>query len=612
MIKVKILLIGINAKFIHTNLAIRYLAKNLTQESIENEFIEYTINQHMEDILQEIYLKSCDVIGFSCYIWNIELIKKIVSSLKKLKPDLMILLGGPEVSHEPYQFMVENEGVDLILMGDGEDRLPKLIHTISNYDDYSEFPGLVFRAKGDIFINEMPCENKDKLLKLPDPYTIEDEFHPEKIYYYETSRGCPYQCSFCLSGSQNKLCYLPMHQLKKLLLLLISKKVKQVKLVDRTFNSDSRRAYEIFDFLIRNDNGYTNFHFEIGGELINDELMSVLQMVSPGLFQFEIGVQSTNEETLREINRNPRQEKLMNNIRKLIELKTIHIHVDLIAGLPYESYFQFRDSFNSIFDLKADMLQLGFLKLIKGSEIKRRHQEYGYIFMEHPPYEVLSNHWISYSEIIRLKNIEKMLNLFWNSGSMRYTLEFISLQPTVNMFHIFDDMSHVWYQNKDIMSNYKHDDTINFLESFLMNRFSELQKEIYHLMHLDYYKKSKRHKAWYEQGEEQYPVMLSKENTHLILHDEAFVRNHLPKFFKEPVKKFISKVQIMLIPSDLESVMIPFIKNLGYWDINKNGSAYHQLNELLENHSILLFQYEKNQTKRMSEYDMKLIKKMID
>ncbi|SDY40078.1 B12-binding domain-containing radical SAM protein [Tindallia californiensis] len=606
----KILLIGINAKFIHTNLAIRYLAKGLSQESIENELVEYTINQHMEDILQEIYLKNCDIVGFSCYIWNIELIKKIVSSLKKLKPDLMILLGGPEVSCEPYQFMVENEGVDLILMGDGEERLPKLIHAISNYDDYSELPGLVFRAKGDIFVNEIPYENKDnKLLQLPDPYTMEDEFHPEKIYYYETSRGCPYQCSFCLSGSQNKLSYLPMHQLKKVLLQLISKKVKQVKLVDRTFNSDGGRAYEIFDFLIRNDNGYTNFHFEIGGELINNELMSVLELASPGLFQFEIGIQSTNEETLQEINRNPRQQKLMNNIQKLIELKTIHIHVDLIAGLPYESYFQFRESFDSIFDLKADMIQLGFLKLIKGSEIKQRRQEYGYIFMEHPPYEVLSNDWISYSEIIRLKNIEKMLNLFWNSGSMRYTLEFISLQPTVSMFRIFDDMSRDWHQNKDIMSNYKYDETIEFLESFLMSRFAEIHKEIYYLMHLDYYKKSKRHKAWYGQNEEKYPVMLSKEDTHLILHDEAFVRNYLPQFFKEPVKKFISKVQIMLVPSDLESVMIPFIKNIGCWEVNKNNSDYYQLNELLENHSLLLFQYEKNQFKRLSEYGIKMIRK---
>lgn len=599
----KTMIVGINARFVHTNLAVRYLTVALREGGMDADFREYTINQHYEDILQNLYLMRCDIMAFSCYIWNIEIIKELALSLKKLRPELMIVLGGPEVSYEGVRLMNHNDGIDLILTGEGEMTFVELVRRLYENEDYADMCGLIFRARGDVYENPKHSSYMD-LIDLPNPYGCEEEISPEKIYYYETSRGCPFRCSFCLSGNDTSTRFLPMERVKHELLFFIHNRVKQVKLVDRTFNADQDRACELFEFLIENDNGHTNFHFEIGGELINEKTIKILKKAPVGLFQFEIGIQSTNKETLYAIQRNVNQEVLFRNILELIKIKNIHIHVDLIAGLPYEDFFLFRNSFNDVFELGADMIQLGFLKLIKGSKLKTQEKEYNYISISKPPYEVLSSHWIGYSELIQLKKVERMLNLFWNSGKMRNTINYALKTFESNAFKLFDDMAREWSRENDEFISHTNQKMITFFQQFLCNRAGDHAEIVYYLMHLDYYKDNKQHKTWYDKKVED-QISLSKAEMHAILQNGDFMKKSLPAYADKPVKTILSSVHLVWVPIQMKKKLKPYVSEVVECFGGENLSD--DLKEIFEEKAILLFDYPLFLSKRSKVSNIKWV-----
>lgn len=404
----KMLLVAVNAKYIHSNLAVRSIRAYMEAHTpFRAEVMEFTINQDTGLILREIYEQAPDVVGFSCYIWNIEFIKEIASALKKVLPQTTIIWGGPEVSYCSEQYL--GRYTDYIVCGDGERAFAKLIAALSSK---KEMPQII--QGGGVPLDDIPFVYKD----------MEETAH--RIIYYESSRGCPFRCQYCLSSLEKDLRFLSMERVYADLAFFLSKKVPQVKLIDRTFNCDRERANAIWQYLIEHDNGVTNFHFEIAGELLDDAAIALLSKARPGLFQFEIGVQTVNPQTLREIRRPASLEKLFGAVGKLRANGNIHLHLDLIAGLPYEDMDSFIHSFNEVYSLRPHQFQLGFLKVLKGAGIWERQAEYGLLCSERPPYEVLETKWLSFGEVLRLKLVEDMVERYYNSGRYQKSCAYLS------------------------------------------------------------------------------------------------------------------------------------------------------------------------------------------
>ena len=408
------LLVSINAKFIHSNLAIRSI-KAYTQLHlpVEVNLAEFTINQPLDMIMRELYKLNPTIIGFSCYIWNYEYVKQLVSELKKLLPNCIMMLGGPEVSYNPNE-VLSTTGADIVMVSEGEKTFCDLMQAISNNLPYTDIAGIVYQIDGEIISNK-PAH----LLPLGDiPFVYSDDFSNlnHRIVYYESSRGCPFQCQYCLSSSSGGVRFLPLERVYTDLTQFLHANVRQVKFVDRTFNCDKDYAMAIWKFLSDNDNGITNFHFEIAAELLDNEMIAYLNTARVGLFQLEIGVQSTNKDTLTAIKRVTLPDKLTPIIKGLQRGENIHLHLDLIAGLPYENYECFKHSFNYVYSLSPDQLQLGFLKLLKGSGLFADKERYGLVCTDFAPYEVLSTDWLSYGEILRLKMVEDMVETYYNTG----------------------------------------------------------------------------------------------------------------------------------------------------------------------------------------------------
>lgn len=415
---VNIYLIGINAKYIHSNLAIRCLKHYAeSRSSLPVEIMEFTINQHMDSILREIYLKSPDVLGFSCYIWNYELIRGLVRELKVLLPDCLIFLGGPEVSYDCESALRET-GADLVLYGEGENSFTGLLQRLSKGESWHDLPGSASLQNG--FLQNPPAGVPD-MDDLPFVYDPSSEDLKNRIVYYESSRGCPFSCQYCLSCGTKGVRFRSLPLVTADLSAFLKAGVSQVKFVDRTFNCDKKTAMAIWRFLAEQDNGITNFHFEIAAELLDEEMIDWLSTVRKGLFQFEIGVQSTNPETLATVRRITLPDKLTPIVRGLQKGRNIHLHLDLIAGLPMENYRRFGESFNYVYSLSPDQLQLGFLKVLKGSGLHADQQKYGLRHTLAAPYEVTSTPCLSYGEILRLKMLAEMVEIYYNS--CRYALE---------------------------------------------------------------------------------------------------------------------------------------------------------------------------------------------
>ena len=546
----RFLLCGINAKYIHSNLAIFSLKAYADRKKIPGAEIilkEYTINNYVEDILQDLYEEKADVVIFSCYIWNISFVRELAAEIKKVSPEVKIWAGGPEVSYAANKFLMENPAFDLIMQGEGEEVFSELIRLTveekcrikdvykqseskkvlsgivekrysierkqavkeekdiedkhfagednvypTNYIDMSKLQKLQgiavrdFSGKAALGNAESNIGNKTKIINtgfatLMDmdtiPFVYED-FHlfEHKILYYETSRGCPFCCSYCLSSVDKTVRFRSLPIVKKELDAFLEAKVPQVKFVDRTFNCNRQRAIDIWSYLVEHDNGITNFHFEISSDLLGEEELELFAKMRPGLIQLEIGVQSTNGETVDAIHRHMDLDKLFHYVDRVHELGNIHQHLDLIAGLPYENYERFGCSFDDLYAHEPDQLQLGFLKVLKGTMMEEEVKKYSILYRNQPPYEVLGTKWLSYDEIILLKGVEELVELYYNSG--QYTLTLKYAVPFFESPFRFYEMFSAWYRGKGYHKlNHNRLEKYNILREFLREHIDENERD---------------------------------------------------------------------------------------------------------------------------------------
>lgn len=420
----KVLLVAVNAKYIHSNLAV-YSLKEYAEKYGKNEheikIKEYTINQYVEEIIADIYEEQADVVGFSCYIWNIEPVMQVINDLKAVHSNLQIVVGGPEVSYHPEQILAQNQNIDYVMCGEGEETFKQFLDNYENGELIKkEIGGLAYKSKNEMKVN--PVMRPVELSKIPFVYKNMKDFE-NKIIYYETSRGCPFSCSYCLSSIDKRIRFRDLALVKEELQFFIDNKTAQVKFVDRTFNCNPAHAMEIWKYIKEHDNGITNFHFEIAADLMTEEELKLISDMRPGLIQLEIGVQSTNETTLEAIHRKTDIHEIEKITGRIRANRNIHQHLDLIVGLPFEDYDSFQNSFNSVYAMKPDQLQLGFLKVLYGARISEEAEEHGIVYSKRPPYEVLKTKWITFDEVLKLKEVEAVVEIYYNSLQFQETLE---------------------------------------------------------------------------------------------------------------------------------------------------------------------------------------------
>ncbi|MCK8827453.1 B12-binding domain-containing radical SAM protein [Natroniella acetigena] len=485
-----VLLTALNAKFIHSSLALRYL-KSYCQGQFEIELAEYTINQASDYIAAEIYKQEPDLVGFSCYIWNMEQVLEVIKILKQVKPELIIVLGGPEVSYDPVDLMKEYQEIDYLVYGEGEETFQQLLTNLTTGQSCEEVLGLVYRTEQGIIKNEpRPVL---QLEQVPSPYgNLEGLEH--KIVYFETNRGCPFNCQYCLSSTLSAVRYFPLELVKEELLKLIKADVRQVKFVDRTFNCDQNRALEIFQFLVENkpSDSDLNFHFEITADLLSEEVLGFLEEVPAGYFQFEVGVQSTNQKTLELIDRKVDFTKLAEVVKRLQAARNIHLHLDLIAGLPAEDYQTFINSFNDVYQLRPGRLQLGFLKLLKGSGLREKAEEYGYLYLDKPPYQVLENKWLSYQELLELEMVEEVLETFCNTHHFDHSLKFIEQNFYQAPFSLWADLAEFWEEQEYYRYSHKLESLYQILQEFYQQYCSKRFDLFNEILKFDYLLRRRR------------------------------------------------------------------------------------------------------------------------
>ena len=460
----KILLAACNAKYIHSNLAVYDLQAYASEYTDYVILKEYTINQQKDDIMRDIYLEHPDVVCVSCYIWNISFVKELMSDLAKILPDTDFWAGGPEVSYDAEKFLSENPEFTGVMVGEGEETFQELsrYYVKKNPEKLENITGICYRD-GEKIIHNGWRQIMD-LSSIPFIYKDLSEFK-NRIIYYESSRGCPFSCSYCLSSVDKKLRFRDIEMVKKELQFFIDHKVPQVKFVDRTFNCKHDHAMAIWKYINDHDNGVTNFHFEISADLLREEELQEMSTMRPGLIQLEIGVQSTNPDTIKAIHRTMDFEKLKGIVDRIHSFGNIHQHLDLIAGLPYEDYDSFRNSFNDVYALKPQQLQLGFLKVLKGSHMMEMCREYGIVYKNREPYEVLSTKWLDYGHVLKLKNVENMVEVYYNSGQFQKTLEYaesffpdaFSIYEGLGIFYMekgYGDVSHTRMRRYEILLEY--------------------------------------------------------------------------------------------------------------------------------------------------------------
>ena len=440
----KILLAACNAKYIHSNPAVYDLKAYAAAYKDSVQIKEFTINQPKDEIMKEIYRSGADVVCFSCYIWNISFVRELIRDLKKILPDTVFWAGGPEVSFHAKNFLEDMPQVTGIMKGEGEETFLALAgYYLEGKGRLEEISGIVFRKENEIVDNGF--REPVDLDRIPFIYENPENFE-NRIIYYESSRGCPFSCSYCLSSIDRKLRFRSLSLVKKELQFFLDHRVPQVKFVDRTFNCRHEHAMEIWKYILEHDNGVTNFHFEVSADLFREDELELIGRMRPGLIQLEIGVQSANPETLEAVHRKTDLEKLRRNVEKIRSFHSVHQHLDLIAGLPCEDYESFRRSFDFVYSMKPDQLQLGFLKVLKGSLMEEKAREYGITCKSLEPYEVLSTRWISYEEILKLKTVESMVEVYYNSGQFQYTLNWL-MGFWEDAFFFYEDLGR-FYERK--------------------------------------------------------------------------------------------------------------------------------------------------------------------
>ena len=463
----KILLVACNAKYIHSNLAVYDLQAYASDYADHIVLKEYTINQQKDDIMRDIYLEHPDVVCVSCYIWNLSFVKELMADLIKILPGADFWAGGPEVSYDAEKFLTENSEFKGVMVGEGEETFKELAgyYVEKNPQNLKDMTGICYRD-GDQIIHNGWRQIMD-LSSIPFIYKDLSEFK-NRIIYYESSRGCPFSCSYCLSSIDKKLRFRDTETVKKELQFFIDNKVPQVKFVDRTFNCKHDHAMAIWKYINEHDNGVTNFHFEISADLLREEELQEMSTMRPGLIQLEIGVQSTNPDTIKAIHRTMDFEKLKGIVDRIHSFENIHQHLDLIAGLPYEDYDSFRHSFNDVYALKPQQLQLGFLKVLKGSHMMEMCKEYGIVYKTQEPYEVLSTKWLDYDHVLKLKTVENMVEVYYNSGQFQNTLEYLenffpdafSIYERLGSFYMekgYGDVSHTRMRRYEILLEFLED-----------------------------------------------------------------------------------------------------------------------------------------------------------
>lgn len=484
----KFLLVAINSKYIHTNPAV-YSLKNSVIGCPGKDIVvrEFTINQTISDIMASIYEEKPDYIGFSCYIWNISMVKILIQNINKILPEVKLFLGGPEVSFHS-DTVIKDMNVSAIMVGEGEETFKELINVLP--ENSSELTNKILAEVAGLQTSDGYTKNREPISLDSITYNM-DDMDDNKILYYESSRGCPFRCSYCLSSIDKSLRFRSVELVKKDLDMFLSAKVKQVKFIDRTFNANKNHALQIWKYIQEHDNGITNFHFEIAADLLTMEQLNVIQTMRPGLIQLEIGVQTTNPNTLNAINRMTDLVKLGETVKTLLSFNNTHIHLDLIAGLPYEDYDSFVDSFNNVFNMKPHNLQLGFLKVLKGTEIEEKVSEYEIKYMSEPPYEVLSTKWISYEDILELKGVEEMLVTYYNSGQYTCALPLL-LTKYSSPYSMFKSLSDYYilknYTTKTPARSRRYEILIEFAKENLGSEFAE---EIREALTMDYYLREK-------------------------------------------------------------------------------------------------------------------------
>lgn len=459
----KIVLTAINSQYVHLNVAVRYLKKYVEKNSdIKLDIYETNINNQLMNIIKDLFEKQPDMIIFSTYIWNKEYVFSITKELKKILPDVKIALGGPEVSYEWDKIMAENQEIDYIFTGEGEKVLLNFFTK-----NISEVKGVVYREGERLKYNgiEPLIENLDI---IPFPYDDEELQDRTKIFYYESSRGCPFNCSYCMSSIDKSVRYYSIDRTKEDLKRFIDSPIKLLKFVDRTFNLSKEKYMAIWRFLLENYREGITFHFEINANIFDDETLDFLETVPKGYFQFEIGVQTIDAQAMKSIGRINKLEKLEHNIRRIS--RNIHLHLDLIAGLPYETYDKFRESFDYVHRLKPEMIQLGFLKLLKGTKMYDEREKYGYKYFSKPPYEVFSNEFISFAEMVKLKNFEKVLDFYYNSEKFPESVQWIIENHYESAFSFYEDVAEYFDKRGYLKVSHKESTLFTLLYEFYLDK----------------------------------------------------------------------------------------------------------------------------------------------
>lgn len=533
----KFLLAAFNAKYIHSNPAIYSLKAYAGEQYASHiELAEYTINHSLNQILADIYKRKPDVIGFSCYIWNFTLVQEVLGEVHKLLPNTEIWLGGPEVSFECHAILEKYPYVKGIMIGEGEETFLNLLRYYLKEKDQSleEIPGLALSTG---YTSERDLVN---LSQVPFLYSAgsTDKLNDfeNRIIYYESSRGCPFRCSYCLSSIDKKVRLRDMELVKKELQFFLDHNVPQVKFIDRTFNCSHAHAKTIWRYIMEHDNGVTNFHFEVAADLLDEEELALLHQMRPGLVQLEIGVQTTNPDTLKEIRRITNLDKLRQVVAQIHSGNNVHMHLDLIAGLPFENYESFARSFRDVYAMKPEQLQLGFLKVLKGSYMYDMAQQYGLKYLSQPPYEVLFTNWLSYEDVLRLKQVEEMVELYYNSNQFTHTLPLLE-QLYDNPFYLFEDLAKYFeeqgYFLKAPARSYRYQVLLNFAKSV-----DEVRLELY--------RESLTYDLYLRENAKSRPDFASdiapyKAEFHMFFTDEEVVRELLPHYTNYDTKQ-ISKM----------------------------------------------------------------------
>ena len=520
-----ILLTAINAKYIHSNLAVYSLRAYVPEYREEIQIAEYTINQQVDNILMDLYRKKPDILCFSCYIWNLDYVEQLVREAGKILPGVSIWIGGPEVSYDSPTVLQRLPEVFGVMKGEGEETFRELVHYYMEGGSLEKIDGITYRGeKGQILEN--PWRPVMDLSKVPFVYHDMKDFQ-NKIVYYETSRGCPFSCSYCLSSVDKCLRFRDLELVKKELQFFLDEKVPQVKFVDRTFNCKHGHAMEIWRYLIEHDNGITNFHFEVSADLLNEEELSLISQMRPGLIQLEIGVQSTNARTIREIRRTMKFEEVARIVRQINAYGNVHQHLDLIAGLPYEDYESFRRSFNDVYALAPEQLQLGFLKVLKGSYMEEQKEQYGLVYKSRPPYEVLYTKWLPYSDVLRLKRVEEMVEVYYNSRQFSYTLGALE-KAFPDSFSMYEQLGAYYDEEGQTFLSYARVTRYEILYAFAKKIDPEREELYRELLIFDFYLRENAKSRPAFAGEE----TVKKEEQQQFYDEEAKAHKYLAGYEK--------------------------------------------------------------------------------